>query len=71
MNGLSRLPSPAFDWMIEPVRNKDTRLGVVANPATGHILVQGWEADGAATAVLDHQEPSATAGARREAALLR
>ena len=58
MNGLSRLPSKAFDWMVEPVRNKDTRLAVVANPATGRILVQGWEADGAVTAVLDHGEPA-------------
>lgn len=71
MNGLSRLPSEAFDWMIEPVRNEDTRLGVVANPATGRILVQGWEVDGAATAVLDHREPVESGATVREAVLLR
>jgi hypothetical protein len=73
MNGLSRLPCTAFDWMIPPIQNKDTRLAMVANPATGRILVQGWEADGAATEVLAHSEP-VQAGALapgREAALRR
>ena len=71
MNGLSRLPSETFDWMIEPVRNKDTRLAVVANAATGRILVQGWEVDGAATEVLDHSEPAESGVPGRRAALLR
>jgi hypothetical protein len=71
MNGLSRLPSRAFDWMIEPIHNKDTRLSVVANPATGSLLVQGWEVEGPATEVLDHLEPAARAAGGAETALRR
>jgi hypothetical protein len=71
MNGLSRLPSRAFDWMIEPIHNKDTRLSVVANPATGSLLVQGWEVEGPATEVLDHVEPAARAAGGAETALRR
>ena len=71
MNGLSRLPCTAFDWMIAPIHNKDTRLAMVANPATGRILVQGWEADGAATAVLAHSEPVQAGAFGREPALRR
>ena len=71
MNGLSRLPCTDFDWMIAPIHNKDTRLAMVANPATGRILVQGWEADGAATEVLAHSEPVQAGALGREPALRR
>jgi hypothetical protein len=71
MNGLSRLPAQAFDWMVAPILNKDTRLSVVANAATGTLLVQGWEADGAATGILAHREPAASPAERLETALLR
>jgi hypothetical protein len=61
MNGLSRLPAEEFGWMLHPIHNPETRLSVVANAATGRLLVQGWEADGAATEVLSHEERAATA----------
>ena len=51
MSGLCRNAQAEFDWLIDPVLNPDTRLGVVANPASGHLLVQGWESDGPATEV--------------------
>ena len=61
MNGLSRLRCDSFDWMIEPILNKDTRLSVATNAATGALLAMGWERDGgaskAATAMLSHREP--------------
>lgn len=71
MNGLSRLPSEAFDWMVEPILNRDTRLSMVANAATGALMVQGWEVDGAATGVLAHREPAANSAEALETALLR
>jgi len=71
MNGLSRLPAREFDWMLHPIHNNETRLSVVANATTGKLLVQGWEADGAATEMLDHDEPVAARAYTRESALLR
>lgn len=71
MNGLSRLPCEGFDWMVEPILNRDTRLSVVANAATGALLVRGWEVDGAATEVLAHREPAADSAEALETALLR
>ena len=41
----------AMDWLIPPVLNLDTRLAVMANPATGRLSVQGLEADGPATEI--------------------
>jgi hypothetical protein len=41
-------------WLQPPVLNPDTRLAVVANAASGRLLVQGLEADGPATRILDH-----------------
>jgi hypothetical protein len=38
------------------VFNPDTRLAVMANPATGRLAVQGLEADGPATEIFDHRE---------------
>lgn len=40
-----------FSWLQAPVLNSDTRLAVIANAATGHLQVQGFEANGAATSV--------------------
>lgn len=42
-----------FAWVVPPVLNACTRVAVVTNAATGRLLVQGWEADGPATAVFD------------------
>ncbi len=43
----------SFDWLTAPILQPDTRLAVMANPASGRLLVQGWETDGAATEVLE------------------
>jgi len=40
-----------FDWLRYPILNETTRLSVIANPAQSRLTVQGWEADGPATAV--------------------
>ena len=42
----------SFDWLRDPILQPDTRVAVMANPKTGRLLVQGWEATGAATEVL-------------------
>jgi hypothetical protein len=54
MYDLCGVPTNGFDWLIDPVLNPDTRLAVVANPATGCLAVQGWERDGAVTEVYEH-----------------
>ena len=41
-----------FSWLVPPIVNACTRLAVAANAAAGGLEVQGWEADGPATAVL-------------------
>ena len=47
----------AFDgswpWLSSPILNDRTRLVMVANPSTGRLLAQGFEADGPATEVLE------------------
>ena len=45
-------PGWSFDWLQPPILQHDTRLGLMANPATGRMLVQGWERTGPVTAVL-------------------
>jgi hypothetical protein len=45
-------PRSDLSWLVPPIVNRYTRLASVANAATGELLVQGWETDGAATAVL-------------------
>jgi hypothetical protein len=40
-----------FAWLRPPILNPDTRLAVVADPASGHMLVQGYESTGPATGV--------------------
>ncbi len=35
-----------FEWVAAPVLNGCTRLSVEMCPATGHLSVAGWEADG-------------------------
>ncbi len=45
-----------MDWLVPPVLNPDTRLAVMANPATGQLAVQGWEKDGPATEIFHHEE---------------
>ncbi len=40
-----------FDWVIPPILNGATRLGVIANAAAGTLTVRGWEAERPATEV--------------------
>ena len=53
MNGYTLSHVIDFDWLTYPVLNEDTRLAMVANPGSGDLRVQGFEADGAATAIFD------------------
>lgn len=43
----------ALAWLQAPVRNRDTRLVLIADAAEGRVMAQGFEADGPATHVLD------------------
>ncbi len=42
-----------FEWLDGGILNPDTRLALVANAASGQLLLRGYEKDGAATAVFD------------------
>jgi hypothetical protein len=42
-----------FDWLSPPMLNEESRLAILADPASGRLVAQGFEADGPATAVLD------------------
>jgi len=57
-----------LDWLAPPVLNELTRLAMRAEPASGRLWVQGFEAYGPATAVLELSEP--TGGEPRPAATL-
>ena len=46
-----------LDWLAPPVLNELTRLAMRAEPASGRLWVQGFEAYGPATAVLELSEP--------------
>ncbi len=48
----------SFDWLIPPILQPDTRLAVMASPASGRVLIQGWEKSGPATQVLDLSLPA-------------
>jgi hypothetical protein len=53
---LSRADS-SLDWVVPPVRNELTRVALLAEAARGRLSVQGYEAYGPATAVLEVEEP--------------
>ena len=40
-----------FSWLAPPILNQTTRVAMIANAAQGSLMVQGFEADGPATAV--------------------
>ena len=44
--------SGGFEWLAPPILNERTRLVMVAEPLTGHLAAQGYEADGPATEIL-------------------
>lgn len=43
------LEQPNFDWLLAPIINANTRLAVVADASTGHLMVQGYEGPVAVT----------------------
>lgn len=56
-----------FSWLTPPILNPTTRLAAILNARAGSLIVQGWEEDGAATAVLRFEDPAGgdRAGTRR------
>ena len=46
-------PDWSLGWVQAPILKADTRVVVMANPARGRLLVQGWEKTGAVTTVLE------------------
>jgi hypothetical protein len=46
-------PLHGFDWLSPPVLNPTTRVAMYAHPASGRLIVQGWEAHGPATLPTD------------------
>ncbi len=52
MEAAVRTVQSGFDWLVPPVLNACTRVAVVANAATGRLLVRGWETQGPATEIL-------------------
>ena len=40
------------DWRVRPILNRDTRLVADMNPATGRLVIEGWERRGRVTACL-------------------
>ena len=43
----------SFQWLCPPILQPDTRVAAMACPASGRVIIQGWEKSGPATAVLD------------------
>lgn len=52
MAHLKASASGGFEWLAAPILNERTRLAMVAEPGTGRLVAQGYEADGPATAIL-------------------
>ena len=53
MAAISPELDPSFPWLAPPVLNERTRLVMVADARLGRVVVQGYEATGAATEPLD------------------
>jgi hypothetical protein len=53
MHGVSTALDPAFAWLTPPIRNWNTRLVMIADARDGHLVAQGYEATGPATAPLE------------------
>lgn len=56
--------NPAFGWLQPPILNSRTRLALVADATLGTIIAQGYEPEGAATAVLRTTVGTTAAGDR-------
>ena len=52
LEGIHRRAPDGFAWVVAPILNRTTRTAVVANAKRGTLWVQGFEADGPATAPL-------------------
>jgi hypothetical protein len=52
MERLLKYPPCGFTWLAPPVLNRNTRMVALADPASGSLLVQGWENKGPATCSL-------------------
>ena len=52
LDGIHRRAPDGFAWVVAPILNRTTRAAVVANAKRGTLWVQGYEADGPATAPL-------------------
>lgn len=52
MHGLIGDVLTDFGWLQPPIRNRLTRLAVIANPEAGMISARGYEKVGPATQVL-------------------
>ncbi len=50
---LRQAPDWSLEWMRPPIHVRETRLVVMANPASGRLVAQGFEKTGPATAVLE------------------
>ena len=51
MGGFALSHVSEFDWLTYPIINEDTRLVMYANPNTGNLCLQGYEAGNPATQV--------------------
>jgi hypothetical protein len=52
LHNIQRRAPDGFAWVVPPILNPTTRIAVVANARRGTLWVQGFEADGPATAPL-------------------
>jgi hypothetical protein len=53
MSGVETTFDEAFDWLAPPILNDNTRLAMIADAKEGHMIAQGFEKNGPATAILD------------------
>ena len=48
-----RAPDWTMGWLTSPILHGETRLAMMANPATGRMIARGYEKDGAVTGLLE------------------
>lgn len=53
MSGVEATFERAFDWLAPPILNDNTRLAMIADANEGRMIAQGFEKNGAATAIVD------------------
>ena len=62
MPSLDARVSPDFSWLRSPVLNRHTRLAMVADAGTAHLVARGYETDGPATQPLELEPAAARTG---------